>query len=183
MTACNPFDNALDELITGVDQQGGLYPIGKLDAHRASIRHRAVSIFLFRGDELLLQQRAGAKYHAPLQWANSACSHPRWGEASQDCADRTLIRELGLETPVRFVTTTAYETPIGALFENEIVDCFRDDPEPDVDLQRLGSNEVADMKWVRVTDLAHAIADRPQDFAPWFRIYVESGIVQKLLMA
>ncbi|SDG26767.1 NUDIX hydrolase [Pelagibacterium luteolum] len=183
MTASEYFDDALEELITGVDDQGEPYPIGKLDAHRASIRHRAVSIFLFRGDQLLLQQRAGVKYHAPLQWANSACSHPRWGEDSKACAKRTLRRELSLETPLRLAGSIAYDAPIGTLFENEVVDCFRGDLAPDIELDNLGSPEVANLKLVSVAVLNEAIRTRCQDFAPWFRIYVDRGLVHEILAA
>ena len=181
MTGHYPFDDALEELITGVKDDGVTYPIGKLDAHRASTRHRAVSIFLFRDKRLLLQQRAAAKYHAPLQWANSACSHPRWGEASAACADRTVRRELGLTTPLRRVTTTAYEAPVGDLFENEIVDCFRGDIAHDVELDSVGSGEVADLKLMSLMDIQDEIARQPQTFAPWFRIYVDRGLVAKVL--
>lgn len=181
MTGHHPFDDALEELITGVDDDGVSYPIGKLDAHRTSIRHRAVSIFLFKDNRLLLQQRAAAKYHAPLQWANSACSHPRWGEASAACAERTVQRELGLTTPLRLVAATAYEAPVGELFENEIVDCFRGDLGQDMELDSLGSIEVAGLKLMALPDIEEAIARQPQAFTPWFRIYVDRGIVAKVL--
>ena len=59
-------------------------PIGtmaKLAAHEAPGRlHLAFSVVLYRSDGLvLLQQRAATKYHFPLIWANSCCSHPRPG--------------------------------------------------------------------------------------------------------
>ena len=69
-------------------------PIGrmeKLEAHRLGLLHRAFSVFLFneRG-ETLLQQRAATKYHSPLLWTNTCCSHQRENESSLEAAMRRL---------------------------------------------------------------------------------------------
>ena len=53
---------------------------GKLEAHQKSLLHRAFSVFLYRGDEMLIQKRAAGKYHSAGLWANTCCSHPRVGE-------------------------------------------------------------------------------------------------------
>ena len=53
----------------------------KLQAHREGKLHRAFSIFLLnQHNEILLQQRAAVKYHSPLLWSNTCCSHPMPGE-------------------------------------------------------------------------------------------------------
>ena len=49
---------------------GELIPVEKLDVHLRGLRHRAVSVFVMHGHELLLQQRADGKYHSSLLWAN-----------------------------------------------------------------------------------------------------------------
>src|SRR5690606_21385871 len=56
------------ELITAVRDDGTIYPIEKLEAHRRRVRHRAVSIFVRRGDRMLLQRRAATKYHSGGLW-------------------------------------------------------------------------------------------------------------------
>jgi isopentenyl-diphosphate delta-isomerase len=38
--------------------------------------HRAFSVFLFKEDRLLLQQRADTKITFPGYWTNTCCSHP-----------------------------------------------------------------------------------------------------------
>ena len=54
----------------------------KLTAHKQQgQRHRAFSIFVSnKSGELLLQKRAGDKYHAPGLWSNTCCSHPQPNE-------------------------------------------------------------------------------------------------------
>ena len=42
---------------------GVLVPVEKLEAHQKGLRHKAVSVFVLRGPEMLLQQRALGKYH------------------------------------------------------------------------------------------------------------------------
>jgi len=76
-------------------------PVGrmeKFEAHQRGLLHRAFSVFLFneRG-ETLLQQRAAGKYHSPLLWTNSCCSHQREGESNLEAATRRLHEELGID--------------------------------------------------------------------------------------
>lgn len=68
-------------------------PVGeadKLQAHQKSLLHRAFSVFLYRGDEMLIQKRAAGKYHSAGLWANTCCSHPRVGEGLEDAVSRRL---------------------------------------------------------------------------------------------
>ena len=43
--------------IPAVDQNGRLYPIEKLEAHRLGVLHIAISIFVFSRGQLLIQKR------------------------------------------------------------------------------------------------------------------------------
>ena len=76
---------------------GTLTPVDKLDVHKLGLRHKAVSVFVLRGDALLIQQRAMGKYHTPGLWANTCCTHPGWEETSLLCATRRLNEELGIK--------------------------------------------------------------------------------------
>ena len=75
---------------------GELTPVEKLEAHVRGLRHKAVSVFVLKGDAVLMQQRAMGKYHTPGLWANTCCTHPEWDEAPLDCAQRRLNEELGI---------------------------------------------------------------------------------------
>lgn len=176
-----PFDDGLTDTIIGLDENGRPYPIGKLDAHRVSTRHLAVSVFLMQGEKLLLQRRAAGKYHAPLLWANTACSHPLWGEAPEACAERTLRRELGFTVSIRQFAVTHYEARVGALFENETVHCYRGELDPGFVPPAPDGNEVDALRWSTFDELKTEVASAPDLYAPWFRIYVQSGIVDRLV--
>ena len=71
-------------------------PVGKLEVHQRGLRHMAVSVFVLDGHAVLIQQRAAGKYHTPGLWANTCCTHPRWGEEPAACAVRRLREELGI---------------------------------------------------------------------------------------
>ena len=96
---------------------GELTPVEKLEAHVKGIRHKAISVFLMRGDKVLLQRRAMGKYHTPGLWANTCCTHPHWGEAALDCATRRLGQELGLDDDGDLGEVTFAEDLEKALFE------------------------------------------------------------------
>ena len=82
-------------LITENDEVIGL--MEKQQAHINGLLHRAFSVFLFNSKgEMLLQKRAGSKYHSPGQWTNAVCSHPRSGETYEEGAKRRLKEELGI---------------------------------------------------------------------------------------
>jgi isopentenyl-diphosphate delta-isomerase len=76
--------------------EGTLTPVEKLEVHKKGLRHKAVSVFVMRGDRILLQQRALSKYHTPGLWANACCTHPHWDEQPLTCAQRRLEEELGI---------------------------------------------------------------------------------------
>ena len=112
------------DMITAIDDAGALYPIDKLEAHRRDVHHLAVSVFLFCGGRLLMQQRAEHKYHSGGLWANTCCSHPRWNESLQACAERRLFEELGCRIALQRFGRIDYRAPVGALFENEDAHCY-----------------------------------------------------------
>ncbi len=75
---------------------------------------------------MLIQRRAAGKYHTPGLWANTCCTHPKWGEADEDCARRRLDEELGLRGLVmEHRGTVEYRAEVGAgLVEHEVVEMF-----------------------------------------------------------
>ena len=55
-------------------QDNILSPVDKLEVHKRGLKHPAVSVFLKKGNEILLQQRSASKYHSPCLWANTVCT-------------------------------------------------------------------------------------------------------------
>lgn len=161
-------------VIPAIAEDGTLYPIGKLDAHRRGVRHLAVSVFIFDGERMLIQQRAADKYHCGGLWANSCCTHPHWDEDPADCARRRVGEELGLDLPVEACSVVDYEAPVGnALTENEHVTIFRANGSAGLALDRFDPSEVQAVRWVREQDLAREVAADPERFTPWLRIYLQ----------
>ncbi len=152
----------------------------KLEAHRRALLHRAVSVIVFdaRG-AMLLQRRAAGKYHCPGLWANACCTHPRPGESYADAAARRLPEEMGFTTPLRDAFDFIYRAELDrGLVEHELdhvfVGEFDGEPAPD-------PSEVGEFRWVDPGDLAAGIAERPGEFAPWFRIIFAKMRERKLL--
>jgi isopentenyl-diphosphate delta-isomerase len=151
-----------------VDESG--HPLGassKLAAHEAPGRlHLAFSVFLFRGGEMLLQQRALTKYHFPGLWANACCSHPAPGEEIASSARRRLREELGLEAELREAGSFLYraEDPHSGLVEHELDHVFVGELPPGEEASPDPS-EVAAVRWVSLDDLPGGL---PEPIAPWF---------------
>jgi len=172
-----------DTIIAAIDEAGTLYPVEKLEAHRRGLRHLAISVFVFRGEELLLQRRAAGKYHSPGLWANTCCSHPAWGERIEACATRRLREELGLHLSLRAAGVLDYTADVGGgLIENEHVHVFIGEGDDDMPACVPDPDEVAEVRWTNVDDVRRAIATDPAAYAPWLHIYLErageTGIAQ-----
>lgn len=145
---------------------------GKLDVHVRGLRHRAFSIFIWNSaGKLLLQKRAGGKYHSAGLWANSCCGHPRVGEAVSDAAHRRLREELGMSADLYPHGTYNYRARLSnALIENEFVHLFGGCSDG---LPELNPKEVDDVKWVEPQTLFAELHSEPERYAIWFRRYLE----------
>lgn len=152
---------------------GHLQPVEKLEAHQRGLKHLAVSVFLMSGENVLLQRRALTKYHTPGLWANTVCTHPFMGEKSDDCAHRRLEDELGITgVELSFCQNVEYRADVGAgLTEHEVVDIFVGQVRPDLPLAPNPA-EVVETRWVSFDALEQEIAQSPNLFTPWLRIYM-----------
>lgn len=161
-------------MIAAIDADGSRYPIDKLEAHRQGILHDAISVFVFDGEAMLLQQRAAAKYHCPGLWANACCTHPDWGEDAPASARRRLNEELGIDLALTEVGVTTYKADVGrGLIEHERVRLFR----AEADRSRLDFNlhpdEVDAIRWATPDALFKEIEAHPERFTPWLKIYLD----------
>jgi isopentenyl-diphosphate Delta-isomerase len=152
---------------------GVLVSADKLAVHRQGLRHQAVSVFVTDGKNILLQQRAMTKYHTPGLWANTCCTHPHWGEPPQDCAIRRLHDELGIAgLRPQWMTQVEYRAEVGNdMTEHEVVDIFVANADTSLKL-RANPAEVMAVRWAGIADLQAEIAESPEIFTPWFRIYL-----------
>ncbi|WP_297773378.1 isopentenyl-diphosphate Delta-isomerase [uncultured Roseovarius sp.] len=156
-----------------------LVAVDKLEAHQRGLRHKAVSVFVMAGEDLLIQRRALGKYHTPGLWANTCCTHPHWGEDPLSCAQRRLKEELGITgLTLSHRDQVEYRADVGGgLVEHEVVDMFMCrvpsrvalDPDPE---------EVMETRWIGLNALNAAIRMYPERHTPWLRIYMAQHAMQ-----
>lgn len=157
-------------LVNEYDEQIGLMP--KMEAHEKAVLHRAFSVFVFNTkNELMLQQRAAHKYHSPLLWTNTCCSHQRDGESNIEAGTRRLKEEMGFTTDLIETTSFIYKAPFdNGLTEHELdhimLGYYENEP-------NINKQEVEDWKWMPLEDVKHDINVHPEQYTAWFKIIFE----------
>lgn len=157
-------------LVDENDQQIGLMP--KMEAHEKAVLHRAFSVFVQNDKgELLLQQRAADKYHSPLLWANTCCSHQREGESNLEAGKRRLREEMGFVTELKEAFSFIYKAPFdNGLTEHELdhvlLGSYNEDPV-------INKEEVESFKWMKPEAVKQDMAVSPETYTAWFRIIFE----------
>lgn len=154
-------------LINEKDEQIGL--MDKMEAHEKALLHRAFSVFIInKKKELLLQQRAAHKYHSPLLWTNTCCSHQRDGESNITAGKRRLQEEMGFQTELKELYSFIYKAPFdNGLTEHEcdhvMIGYYNNDP-------IVKKKEVKDFKWVKLQKLQKDMEINPEKYTVWFKI-------------
>jgi len=157
-------------LVNAKDEQIGLMP--KLEAHEKAVLHRAFSVFILnRKGELMLQQRAAHKYHSPLLWTNTCCSHQRDGESNLEAGKRRLFEEMGFTCALKEIFSFIYRAPFdNGLTEHELdhvmVGEYEENP-------KINTDEVNDFKWMTLEAVKSDIESQPEIYTEWFKIIFE----------
>lgn len=154
-------------LVNEQDQQVGL--MGKMEAHQKALLHRAFSVFILNGNnEVMLQQRAAEKYHSPLLWTNTCCSHQRENESNIEAGQRRLQEEMGFSVPLKELFSFIYKAPFdNGLTEHELdhvmVGYYNEEP-------TINPEEVGDWKWMKIEDIRKDMEENPGIYTEWFKI-------------
>lgn len=154
-------------LVNEQDEQIGT--MGKQEAHEKALLHRAFSVFILNDkNEIMLQQRAAEKYHSPLLWANTCCSHQRVGETNIEAGQRRLKEEMGFEVELKDVFHFIYKAPFdNGLTEHEfdhvLVGYSNDAP-------LINLEEVEAWKWMSIEAVKRDMEENPQLYTAWFKI-------------
>jgi isopentenyl-diphosphate delta-isomerase len=153
---------------------GELTPVEKLEAHVRGLKHKAISVFVLHGNDVLIQRRALGKYHTPGLWANTCCTHPNWDESAENCAHRRLKEELGItDLALDYRNQVTYRADVGGgLIEHERVDIFVARVARRIDCV-LNPDEVMGVDWVDLGKLNQMIHETPERFTPWLKIYMD----------
>lgn len=154
-------------LVDELDNPVGL--MEKIEAHEKALLHRAFSVFILNDkNELMLQQRAAEKYHSPLLWANTCCSHQREGESNIEAGQRRLKEEMGFVVPLKELFHFIYKAPFdNGLTEHELdyvmIGYYNDSP-------KVNTEEVADWKWISLEEVKEDMSKCPDYYTAWFKI-------------
>ncbi len=175
------FNTNNQEMVILVDEND--QPIGtmeKIEAHEKAVLHRAFSVFIInQKGEIMLQQRASHKYHSPLLWTNTCCSHQRVGETNLEAGKRRLQEEMGFEVSLKELFHFIYKAPFdNGLTEHELdhvmIGYYNREP-------NINSEEVESWKWMGIEDIRKDLTENPEIYTVWFKIifdefyhYIES---------
>lgn len=154
-------------LVNENDEPIGLMP--KLEAHEKALLHRAFSVFILNSkNEVMLQQRAAQKYHSPLLWTNTTCSHQREGETNIQAGNRRLMEEMGIKAELKELFSFIYKAPFdNGLTEHELdhvmIGYYEDDP-------KINREEAESWKWMGIDAVKEDMQANPENYTVWFRI-------------
>ena len=160
-----------EEVVVLVDEENNVLGyLGKLEAHKKGLLHRAISVIIYNSKgEQLIQKRALNKYHWAGIWSNTCCSHPRKNETFEQAAVRRLFEELGIKTELKeafcFIykatdkksglTEWEYDTVFTGIYDGEF---------------EFNKDEVAEIKWINTDDLKNDVRNNPDSYSFWFKI-------------
>lgn len=147
-------------------------PIGlmnKMEAHEKAVLHRAFSVFVLNEkNEVMLQQRAHHKYHSPLLWTNTCCSHQCAGETNIEAGKRRLSEEMGFQTNLKELFHFIYKAPFdNGLTEHELdhvmIGYYNEAP-------IINPEEVENWKWMSIEAIKEDMILNPDTYTVWFKI-------------
>lgn len=153
-------------------------PIGEMEkqeAHEKGLLHRAFSVFIFNSKgELLLQRRAGHKYHSGGLWTNTCCSHPAPEEDITSAARSRLKMEMGIDAPLRFIRKFTYKAPFSnglTEYETDYIYVGYTNQLPSVN-----PDEVSEYKYLTPEQIRQDIKLHPERYTAWLTIIMENFI-------
>jgi isopentenyl-diphosphate delta-isomerase len=154
-------------LVNEQDEPIGL--MNKMEAHEKAVLHRAFSVFILNDkNEVMLQQRAHHKYHSPLLWTNTCCSHQRAGETNIEAGKRRLFEEMGFKSELKELFHFIYKAPFdNGLTEHELdhvmIGYYNEAPV-------INPDEVESWKWMPIEAIKDDMILHPGDYTVWFKI-------------
>ncbi len=152
-----------------------LQVMDKMEAHEKALLHRAFSVFVFNDQkELMMQQRAESKYHSPLLWTNTCCSHQKLNESNIEAGKRRLREEMGFECELEEKFSFIYNAPFdNGLTEHELdhvmVGYYNENP-------IINRSEVESFKWCSLNEIEKDMKKHPENYTVWFTIIFKEFI-------
>lgn len=134
--------------------------------HTEGLKHRAVHVLVFNAaGNVFLQKRSENKDNNPGVWDSSCSGHVDSGESYEVAAERELMEEIDL----------LVEQPLEPLFKidacentgHEFVWVYQTVHEGPF---TLNPDELDDGQWFKPAEIKDALAVRPNEFSPSFRL-------------
>jgi len=151
------------------EQDEPIGTIGKMEAHRKAMLHRAFSVFIFNSKgEMLLQQRALNKYHSGGLWTNACCSHPKPGQETLPAAEARLYEEMGFTATLKKIFDFTYKSE----FDNGLTEYEFDHVFAGIydGLISPGKEEVSDYCYKSIESIKESLQSHPSKYTTWFHI-------------
>ncbi len=157
--------NLSEEYFDVVDENDQVFEqLMRSEVHRRKLLHRAVHVFMFRGDgTLLIHKRSDSKEEFPSVWTSSCSGHVSAGDDYDATAVRELQEELGIESVVERLQKFAACPDTSHEF-TVLYRCFSDaivTPDP---------GEISAVRWMPVDAIQQWMEQTPNDFSPAFRL-------------
>lgn len=158
-----------EQLILVDSSDNEIGAMNKMDVHLQGLLHRAFSLFIFNNNgELLLQKRAGDKYHSAGLWTNTCCSHPNFGEATEMAVNRRLQEEMGMQCANYFAFSFIYKTEFeNGLTEHELDHVYVGYCD---NVPVINKTEVETYKYISIDNLLQDVEANPNNYTSWFKI-------------
>ena len=162
----------MEKVILVDENDKALGSMEKMEAHRKSKLHRAISVFVIDHEgKWLLQKRAYTKYHSGGLWTNTCCTHPQPGETSLHAANRRLLEEMGIKTGLKEIFHFTYKEVLdNEMTEHEIDHIFLGITNQ---IPAINKMEVDEWKYISYFDLTTNINKNPENYTVWFRMILE----------
>lgn len=157
--------------ITFVDTNDNVIGSGtRIEAVEKNIVHRIVVIFLFNSKKQLLLQKRSPNVPSPNKWDHSAAGHVDEGEEYLTAARRELSEELNVKD-VEFTEIVKYYTEYPETGGTKLLRRFHTLYRVTYDgLVNPNAREVAEVKWMDLSDIKKYLTERPDDFTRGFKI-------------
>jgi len=157
------------EILDVVDKENKLVgTASRGEIYIQGLYHRSVAIWVFRGEDILLQQRGQGVEVGSGLWDLSTAGHVKQGEPYLVAAKRELKEETGLNghslRVIRKHHLWHYKYPNG-LIDNEMMMTFRCGMDGEI---RKDGGELKELKYFPVSKVKKWVESRPEEFTPWF---------------
>lgn len=157
-----PDASSLVDLVNDDDHVIGKCRRGEADAGEGNFRVAHVFVFSASG-KLLLAQLGSVRTKQPGAWGSSVAAQLWSGETYQDAAQRRLVEELGISSPVQHIDTVRMREEARYKFVG-LFSALSDDPhirEPD---------HIASIASHDFDEVVRLVAEQPERFTPTFRL-------------